>query len=287
MKPPPPITDTPRENGIPVTVRDQPPPTGLPINKTRADFRVEEFIRTIKQKGYFFTWRKAMICPRRSPESAQPRFGCNLCNDSGYLYVDPIEVQGIMTGLSRDKLSFSNFGAFIEGVAQITVEPEFRPSFLDSYQMKNSVMVHNEWIEKGSRRGFRQGLPDRVDAARYQIVNVIRAITYSGSNLIELREREHFNVEDGMIRWTSVGAGIANGSVISLSYEYHPVWLVVNHPHSIRDTLVRGKTQNHKVTALPVLAAVQLDYTYTAQRSGEQDVRDFLPVEGGISKIGK
>lgn len=288
IKPPAPVLDSPRDVQIPKTAREQPTVVDKTVNKARVDFKPKEFERAIKQKGYYLIWRKSMLCPCKSLETGQSQLGCSFCNQSGYVYVDPIEVQGIMTGLGYKKSSYTQMGNLLDGIAQMSVQPEFRPGFMDSYQMKDSVMVFNEWLEKGLRRGFRQGLPARHDATRYRVVNVIRMITFSGTNLVELKEKQHFNVtKDGLIEWTPQGdSSIADGTVVSVHYEYRPVWVVVNHPNSIRDTLLRGDTKGGPIVAgLPVMSLVQLDYMYTAQRSGETDVRDFPLPTGTIGDV--
>lgn len=274
MKPKVKIKGNPvRIDAIPATVqdKDQPSDTG-PLNKTRADFRASEFLRLIKQKGYFVTWKKAMICPCRSPETDQPRVNCTACDGNGFVYRDPIEIQAVLTGIDSKQSFFKIPGHWLEGKLNVTVEPQYRLGFFDSIEMKDGLMVFNEWIIKGNRRGIRSTLPANTDRARYPIVRVVKALIHDNDSLIELEDKVHFQINDqGRLIWTSAGnALVAEGQVISLHYEFHPVFLVVSHVNVLRNTVSQFKTATQTVQDLPIQAIAQIEYMLTPrQQNGE------------------
>lgn len=261
MKPPRP--STPRVQ-VPKTAQTQsevgqltPAITG----KTRADFRVDEFKKLLQQKGYFFRWRKAILCPCLNRETVQTNPDCQTCDASGYFYLEPLQVQGVMTNLEKKKNIYRNLGEWLEGSAMLTIPPEYRPGFRDSFEMLHSVMTFNELIFKGNRRGIRSDLSDGFDVGRYRIVRVLHMMYYVKGRPVLLEQGVHFEITNkGWIHWLPPADAIPDGTVISLNYEFHPVWVVITHSHVIRDTLTKFKQPSDTVQALPLQVGVKLDY---------------------------
>lgn len=262
-RPPRPTTGAPTDE-IARTVVGADPSTQLSTGrliKTRADFRPEEFRKLIQQKGYYFVWRKAILCPCANPESQQPRVNCRICDSSGFIYVEPRVIQGVMMGLEKRKDIYRNLGEWLEGSAMVTVEPEHKLGFKDSLEMQHSLMAFNEWITKGNRRGIRADLPKGVDVARYRIARILHLLYEVDERPVALSEGVHFEItEQGWIRWLSPAAGIPDGTLFSINYEFHPIWLVITHPHSVRDTVSKYKRPDFTVQSLPIQATVKLDY---------------------------
>lgn len=273
MKPKVRIKENPRRiNTIPATVRDQDQPsTTRPLNKSRSDFDTEQFLRVIKQKGYYVIWKKAMICPCRSPETDQPRVNCTACDGNGFLYRDPIETQALLTGIDSKQSFFKIPGHWLEGQCSITVEPQYRLGFFDSIQMRDALMVYNEWVIKGNRRGIRSTLPTNTDRARYPIVRVVKALIHDGDSILELEDKIHFQIDDeGRLVWTSAGNSlVADNQVVSLHYEFHPVFLVISHANVLRNTVSQRKSATPKVEDLPIQGVAQLEYMLTNRKQGE------------------
>lgn len=282
LKPPPPVTKGPsgvrretRDVEVRPTVAEVDPnfDPNLVLDKTRVDFREEKFIEAIRQKGYRVTWRKAMLCVCFNPETEQSRIrgACDICDGSGYFFIDPHEIQAIMTGLTKSTDIYRKPGKWLSGQSAVTVEPQYRLGYRDSIEMLDSVSTFNEFVIKGNRRGIRKKLPKGVDAARFRIVRV-NALMFADSNLTPVRfEPEfHFKIQkDGWIEWTPEGNKVADGTVFSIHYEFHPVYVVTSHPHAVRDTITSQKKKRPTVLNLPIQATVQLDYLF--------DVNTALP----------
>lgn len=231
--------------------------------KTRAQFRQIEFQRTILQHGYYLIWTKALICPCMNETSGQARINCEDCDGSGFYYDDPIEIRGLMTSMERNSRVFEKFGAWVEGTANLTVEPQYRMGHRDRVEMRDSVMVHSEVFTKGDRRGLRSKLPDLCDSLRYRIARMT-AILWKpeGTSATKLEEGYHFKInENGWIEWTVKGDELIDDeTTLSAIYEYHPIYLVVSHPHATREATLETKVPQQTVFALPVQMLVKLDY---------------------------
>jgi hypothetical protein len=279
IKPPAPIS----EKG-PVRIVEQRPTVQevdpkydekLSVDKQRVDFREGKFIQAIRQKGYFLTWRKAVICPCVNTETEQAAMNCDVCDGSGFFYIDPQEVQAIMTGFSRQFDVYGKAGFRQSGETVVTVEPQYRIGYRDSFEMKDSIAVFSEWFAKSNRRGIRSKLPDGVDSARYRITNV-NSLFYLDSNgtPVRLEKNFHFKVQkDGWIEWTPEGNKIPDQTAFSIHYDFKPVYIVTSHPHTLRDTVSKFKRAKQTVVSLPLQASVMLDFLI--------DVNVPLPVTGG------
>lgn len=256
---------------IPETVVDQDPYADLSqtvnTRKTRGQFRVIEFTRAIRQHGYYIEWRKAMLCPCMNAQTGQCEINCTSCNGSGFFYFDPIEIRGIMSRFERNVKAFEKFGAWVEGTAQLTVEPMHRMAPQDQIELLDSIMTHSEVISKDDRRGRRSVLPVNRDAARYRIARMIRAVLSDDAHqMIALQEGVDFKItKEGWIEWLPHGQQIPEGTTISLLYEYHPIYCVVSHTNAFREGSVEAKQPVAQITALPVQMLIKLDHLVHTQ----------------------
>jgi len=231
--------------------------------KTRAQFRQIEFQRAILQHGYYLIWTKAMICPCINPVTGQAAINCLDCDSSGFYYSDPIETRGIMSNMERNAKQFEKFGAWVEGTSNLTVEPQYRMGHRDRVEMRDSVMVHSELMSKGERRGLRAKLPDNCDSLRYRIARMTALLWKpEGGSATKLTEGFHYTVNaDGWIEWTATGNELVeDDETLTTIYEYHPIYLVVSHPHATREGTIETKVRQQEVFALPVQMLVKLDY---------------------------
>lgn len=262
---PAPVDKSDRIVSVPPTIGayDNSPP-GPPKEKTRADFRPEEFERMILQHGKYVTWRKAMLCPCENRDTGQPLLDCNDCDGSGYIYIDPHNIQAHMVSFDKNTRIYEKFGMWLAGNVMVTVMPQYRLGFRDSIEMRDAIMSFNELLKKGNRRGKRSKLPDNMDSARYRIDSVTRLayIPTGGDSFVLLEPGHHFEVSsDGWIHWLAAGnSTIPDGATYSVLYDFHPVFQVVSHPHATRDDVRGTKVPKDTAYALPIQAAAQLDY---------------------------
>lgn len=258
---------------VPATVVDQDPYATtpavrqgqpIPTTKIRTQFKPEEFSRVINQHGYFVTWTKALRCPCNEVTTDQPDINCEECGGSGFYYTDPIPTRAIMTAMERNQRVYERFGAWVEGTSTCTVEPMYRLGYLDRIEMVDSVMPHSELFTKGNRRGIRSKLPANKDSLRYRISRATALIWRNPQTQRSQRLEEgfHFAVDkNGWIEWLFEGNELVeDGQIVSALYEYHPVYLVMSHPHAFRDGVLEKKNPSPTVVSLPIQAIVKLDY---------------------------
>jgi len=248
----------------------------LPKDKTRADFRPEEFDRLILQHGKRIIWRKAMLCPCLRDETQQADLACTDCNGSGYFYVDPLEIQAVMAAFSASTRLYEKFGLWASGEVAVSTQAPYRLSWRDSLEMVDDLMSFNELIKKGNRRGRLRNLPANTDVARYRIAHMTKILvkTAASGSFVTLEQGIDFDLNDqGHIVWTSTGnSKVPDGTIVSVLYDFHPVWIVMSHPHAQRSDVKGFKESPDKIQPLPLQASAQLDFLQDSDRQ--------LPVTG-------
>lgn len=267
IKPPSPLQREDRTVEVPPTVgkydtKDAKP---VPLDKTRADFREEEFTRVLRQHGKFIVWRKAMLCPCWNDETDQPSVDCEDCNQSGYIYVHPLQIQAWMAQFDGKIRLYEKFGIWQEAQVSITTEAKHRLGYRDSIEMRDSVIPFQEIIFKRNRRGPRVSLPEGVDSARFRIRNIASAVHKTkGGALAFLEEGTHFTItREGWIQWTAAGdRAVPDGDAVSLYYEFHPIFLVLSWFHVTRDDTSARKAPptQPRIISNPVQAMAKLDF---------------------------
>lgn len=281
--PAPPVIDADRDVDVDIkpTVGDtdtlEEQHATLPLGKLRADFRPEEFERVLQQHGKYIIWRKACLCPCVREVTGQADLNCTDCDGSGFVYVDPIRIRAHMASFDKTTRLYEKFGLWVSGEVQVTVEQAYRLCWRDSLQMEDDVMGFNELIAKNDRKGRKSALGDDIDSARYRLVTLTKALVKSGTDILTLEVGHHLEVNvDGHIRWLGPGkAAVEDGAMVSLHYDFHPVWLVISHPHVVRSDVRSTKLPRPKVDGLPIQSAAQLDYLIT-------DINKSLPTTGSI-----
>lgn len=231
--------------------------------KSRSDFRDEEFERIILQHGKFVVWRKALLCPCLNEVTGQSQLLCARCDSSGFIYSDPLRIQAHMASFDSKTGIYEKFGMWQEGACLATTLPKYRLGFRDSLEMEDAVMTFTELLKKGNRRGIRSKLPVGRDSARYRIVNVSNLFVVDASGVIvNLEPKLHYQIdENGWIQWLAAGDQIVKpDTVVSIHYDFHPVFLVISHPHVTRDDVSGRKVAQSKAYSLPVQAALKLDF---------------------------
>ena len=266
IAPPAPRLESYRQGEVPPTVGVKYTTQGdeLNVNKTRADFREEEFVRVIRQHGKYVVWRKALLCPCFNPETEQAALDCPDCNADGYIYVQPKRVQALMFQFDKKTTIYEKFGLYQEGSVNVTVEAKYRLGYRDSLELEDQIIPMNELLIKNNRRGRRNGLPTGVDSARFRIVDVAALLYRKNDSIVSLEQGIHYSItKEGWIKWTSAGNRvIPDGGVFTIHYDFHPIYMVISWMHVTRDDVSGRKTEPAKdrVIAHPVQAMAKLDF---------------------------
>jgi hypothetical protein len=287
LRPPAPIkTNAPSyvqrfDNGVPGTAGATDPladvNADIQLDKNRADFRIVEFNRVLLQHGKRVTWRKAMLCPCLNETTGQADLVCKECDGSGYVYVDPLPIKAHMVSFEKNTRLYEKFGLWASGEVSVSVQPNYRLGYRDSIEMTDDLMNFNELIKKGNRvGGKRADLPAHIDAARYRIAQLTKALVMpkDSAGIISLEVGASLRLTDqGLIEWLPAGERLVpDGSYVSVHYDYHPVWIVTSHPHAQRSDVALTGLPNEAAVALPLQASAQLDFLAETDRK--------LPVTG-------
>ena len=98
----------------------------------------------------------------------------------------------------------------------------------------------------------------------------------------------HFTLTDeGWIRWTSAGDRVVpNDGVITVHYDFHPIFLVLSWMHVTRDDVSGRKTtpQQPRVLGLPVQAMAKL--LFLADSNSTPSLDPVVPLPTGLGPGG-
>lgn len=220
----------------------------------RTDFKIDEFMRLIVQKGYMVTWEKAVMCPCvTKDQDGQPDFNCPLCKGKGKYWHDPQDIQGIMTNLNeQDK--FTAAGEVMAGTSYFTTLPVNKLGFWDRVTHWHSTIRFSEVIVKGD-----QGGKDRV---RFLPIEVVCGKSLRTVTTEYLQDIDYVvNNSEGVVDW-SPGAGHEplRGQRYTLDYMINPRWIVIDLINVVRDTYVKTKKPGITFQELPVRAMIRLEW---------------------------
>lgn len=255
----------------------------------RVDFRPERFDAAIVLHGYRLWWSRSAVCPCRANEQTdQPDPTCTLCRGSGRFRFLPdaalaaggvdaagnpvvlhpsgeaVMIHGLVSSVSKQPQVYERAGDWLFGTAMLTTQRENRVAFRDRLEAVDTVMPWSQILKADGASTIRTGMGGRDEHAlrfRPTHVNLLRSVA------TVYREGEDFAV-------SANGSGIAwletapdAGVVLSVHYEFHPIWEIVDHVHVARDQYVafgRGpdvradKARQHE--RMPIQAMMRLAF---------------------------
>ena len=256
-------------------------PTGVKEQGRRVDFRPDDFTLAIETKGYRLAWSRAGPCPCDSvnPQTEQPDPNCPVCEGSGWFYFTPSEavstpagsftnlqstvisryeagvIRGIMTQGTAEFDPYNKVGNWRDGQMMLTVRPENRLGYYDRLVNLDSEMVYAETLDAGP--ATEDSLNLRYDCVR---INLLRSIDTVYEPTLD------FTLELGNVKWLP-GRQPAEGTRLMAHYYTFPVWLITEHPHVVRGTLLKFKKPRVDLTspqgdqvALPVQALIRYEF---------------------------
>jgi hypothetical protein len=225
--------------------------------RQRVDYNIEEFNRIITLKGLQLQWEKASKCPcMKIGGTGQPDFNCPLCTGKGWVWFDPLFIQGIVTAVNQN-FRYDHPGELSSGTCNITTMPANKLGYYDRLSQIDSLMRHSELIKKGDHNG--------KDKIRFQPMEVLYC---RDLNKIYVQGEDFkFDKMSFQIEWIPGGNQPNTGVTYTIDYMTHPRWICID-LMPIRDTYVKSAgaagtaTKNpHAVfTQLPVRASVRLEW---------------------------
>lgn len=260
--------------------------TSLPLRQQKAasggaELLSDKVIATLEANGVRLAWSRASICPCQgfNDQTRQPDPTCSQCLGGAVLYFGPKDYvppkeAGILTDLQRTILAkdgaavirgviqrvtqaqdfYDVLGNWVRGTMQVTVRPENKIGYYDRLVNLDSEVPYSQIIVTLAD-------PFVLVPLRYLATGVNAMFDATG---LRYEQGEDFTVKDGQICWFSGKAPVV-GTRLSVHYLCHPTWLVIDHPHVLREVQRRRK-QNPRVsplgnpTPLPIQASVRLEF---------------------------
>lgn len=250
-------------------------PSDLKETGRRVDFRTDEYILAIETKGYRLAWSRASYCPCKpiNDQTDQPNPNCTICEGSGWIRfrpagavineditgelddvqqaivgADSAVIRGIMTGITNKREPYDQVLPRLEGVMNVTVRHENKLGYHDRIVNLDSSVVYSQVHD------YVGGLPMPL---RYPV----RAVNLMRSETKTYAEEVDFTLSSGNVQWIS-GKEPPTDERLAIHYLTHPTWRVIEHPHAMRLTPVKRKTESAvgDPKPLPVQAVCKLEF---------------------------
>lgn len=271
-------------SGLPTAVKDRP----------RADFRPTEFDQSIQTKGYDMWWSRSAPCPcQNNDQTDQPDILCKLCGGDGFYQFLPdpaiangalvdrfgnpvtvhdngkaVQIKVLMTSLTQDVQVFEKFGEWVFGTARATTQAYNRLGYRDRLTAVKSEMVWSELIEYAGGDTIPVVGARSKAGLRYPIVRLhdFRSVARG------FKKGEEYQVNDaGEIEWlpqfTTAKGRPATGTRLVFHGTVRPVWVVMDHVNTYRDTQLEGGggIATQKFKTMPTQAIVKLEFLANAE----------------------
>jgi len=241
------------------------------LTLTRADFRITEFRKLVQQKGLRLQWEQTLSCPCTtktqnnfkmnlsgvsdiSAKAAGNSPSCPVCNGKGLIRHSAQEIKGIITSATGEE-KVDKYGLVRDERVKITVEPEHLPSYGDKFTLKDSVIVWNEIVT----------MPTVGNTIELKSKIVTRSLNLASGptnvNILYIQKTDATGnaILDGTVPTTDFTVNVLTNEItftnpatrpladsrISVSYYTNPSYVVVEYPHTFRDTFVNANaTEN-------------------------------------------
>lgn len=248
----------------------------------RVDFRPKDFDQFIGVKGLKYWWSRSLLCPcQNNSQTDQADITCSLCNGHSWLsflpdptldgqqedaYGYPVElndlktavsIRAVVTGITKDPADFERFGRWIMGTAKVTVQSANRIGYRDRLKARDNTLSMTQLITgDGDTEIIVTGMRSEKGLfTPVAVVNMLRSVA-----AIYKEDQDFVVTDSGTISWTITPP--TSGTQLSIHYDFHPTWVVMDHPYAARDTYIIEKTGDN-FKRLPLNTTVKLDFLTT------------------------
>lgn len=217
--------------------------------KGRVDFRKGTFDDMIDKKGLDLKVFHAMRCPCGNPDTGQPDPNCPNCV-RGWQYYGEESIKGVCTSLAAEK-QFVEAGGLLLGSMNLTVKAEVNLGYHDRIIHEDSVINFSELILHDENY--------ETDSLRYAPIEVIRCVGRDGS----LYQKDtDFTLNGTSLAWIDSQLKPETNEYFSIAYQTHPIWLVLQHIHIVRDTFIKFKNPVPQHNKLPIQTLCRLEWLH-------------------------
>lgn len=245
----------------------------------RVDFRPKDFDQFIGVKGLRYWWSRSLLCPcKNNSQTDQADPTCSLCKGKAWLaflpdpsldgpekdaYGYPIElneaktaasIRVVITGITKDPADFERFGRWIFGTAKATVQSANRIGYRDRLVARDNTLSMSQLITAdGDSEIIITGMRSKKGlTTKVALVNMFRSV-----DVIYKEGTDFSTTDDGTIAW--IRTPPVAGTQLSIHFDFHPTWVVMDQPYAARDTYVIEKGGD-TFKRLPLNATVKLDF---------------------------
>jgi hypothetical protein len=255
----------------------------------RPDFKPEDFRKLMFHRGMDMIWEQAQECPcrRKSSDFAGSKFGtgavvgphlegtttearpdCEMCEGTGYFHHTPQTIKGLVTRASSTPEAYAAWGEYARGMIYLTFLPEHIPGLFDRMTMEDSAMVFRESRVRSAAATEKLRYPIVARQLDLQSglasVDVLQLQKSADTGLTvpadELMPGVDFAVTGGELDFSIGGSPPLEGTRYSISYYAKPRYVVIDHPHTHRDTFVKVKAPEIAFAPMPVQCMARLDF---------------------------
>lgn len=269
-------------------------PEGAKILK--ADF-LDKFIDgVIESRGPRFAWSRATLCPCRSVDgqtrNSNPNCafcGLNAGGTPGFLFFRPLDyepenvpeigqltktqeflinrdlspavvVRGLVTSVARREEAFERLGDWVWGSYNITMRRQNKINYMDRLTCLDAEMGYSQLVHMPKTGP----LILRFPATRVAFLGILHD---KFTKLSRFEQDKHFELDDdGRVHFEKSSRPVEK-ALISIHYNHHPQFIVVEHVNAFRESLQRSKVaEATKVTPagnpqhLPIRGMAKLEF---------------------------
>lgn len=212
----------------------------------RPEFSELDYTDLVQNYGYDVRWSKFMACPNFNPEMPEHHMpDCALCDHAGRIFYD-IQTTRMVASSFALKPEFAMQGRYEHGTVYFTTLPGDQVSYRDRIELLTSRMRYSDRIL------LREG------QLTYELRFPVLALDAARTNLGAVVNLSTLHVEkNGTVTFASLPPG---ADFVSVAYDHHPVYTVVDVMHVIRDSRTTKLNQDVP-TAFNRQVVAQLEFT--------------------------
>lgn len=258
---------------------------GVPQGEKKAELSgpelmVDKLVAAVELYGARFAWTCCTRCPCTpvNTQTERPDPTCAVCRGTGRYYFGPKDyevsadvgelddlqaavvrtngaavIEGILQRATRAQDFYDVLGNWVRGTMMVSVRPENKLGYFDRLINLDSTMVADDVVTV-------TGPTDRI-TVRQPIISINGVFSLSD----RYEEDVDFTVDPLLgLSWLP-GRAPATGTRLSVHYLTYPAWLVIDHPHVLRESKKRLKVANRTTprgtpVQAPLQATVRLEY---------------------------
>ena len=226
------------------------------LTTARVDFAKDDFDVLIAQKGVIFLHEVSVKCSciREVNGSALP--SCPSCLGSGYVFIDPFEISGIVQAINFDP-KVMQYSEVNLGTAQLTTRYSERIGWFDRVTLCDGETIFMENTFPQVREV--NGVEELSSLLTYAVLSVVKAYMFidNATPQVELVEDTDFTVDgrkfilSDAIK-TELQSKGESKKFIGIRYLHRPTYLIMDIQKDIRNTRVIGVGGVESIKNLPI-----------------------------------